>query len=99
MPDLNVLLLFSNEHRRDALGCAGHPLVKIPNLDRLAARGTRFTSAYTASPSVQEAETAVHILALTLRASDSQGRSAVVQVCVPAAGAKEGGMINHSLNY
>ena len=46
MPDLNVLLLFSNEHRRDALGCAGHPLVKIPNLDRLAARGTRFTSAY-----------------------------------------------------
>jgi choline-sulfatase len=47
---INVLFLFSDEHRRDALGCYGHPLVKTPNLDRLAARGTRFTNAYTPSP-------------------------------------------------
>ncbi|MDH3377359.1 MAG: sulfatase-like hydrolase/transferase [Gammaproteobacteria bacterium] len=46
----NVLFLFSDEHRRDALGCYGHAQVKTPNLDRLAARGTRFTSAYTSSP-------------------------------------------------
>lgn len=32
------------------MGCAGHPLVKTPNLDSLAARGTRFTNAYTSSP-------------------------------------------------
>ncbi|MEC7362216.1 MAG: sulfatase-like hydrolase/transferase, partial [Pseudomonadota bacterium] len=32
------------------MGCAGHPHVLTPNLDRLAARGTRFTNAYTASP-------------------------------------------------
>jgi len=50
MSNLNVLLLFSDEHRRDALGCDGHPLVKTPHLDRLAARGTRFTQAYTTSP-------------------------------------------------
>jgi choline-sulfatase len=50
MSNLNVLFLFSDEHRRDALGCYGHPLVKTPNLDRLAARGTRFTNAYTPSP-------------------------------------------------
>ncbi|MDG1737328.1 MAG: sulfatase-like hydrolase/transferase, partial [Paracoccaceae bacterium] len=31
-------------------GCAGHPLVKTPNLDALAARGTQFTNAYTPSP-------------------------------------------------
>ena len=50
MSKLNVLFLFSDEHRRDALGCYGHPLVQTPNLDALAARGTRFTNAYTPSP-------------------------------------------------
>jgi len=29
------------------MGCAGHPLVQTPNLDRLAAGGTRFSNAYT----------------------------------------------------
>ena len=47
---VNVLLLFSDEHRHDAMGCAGHALVKTPHLDRLASRGTRFTRAYTPSP-------------------------------------------------
>ena len=46
----NVLLLFSDEHRHDALGCADHALVKTPHLDALAASGTRFTQAYTPSP-------------------------------------------------
>lgn len=32
------------------MGCAGHPLVKTPHLDALAARGTRFSNAYTPSP-------------------------------------------------
>ena len=46
----NFLVIISDEHRKDALGCAGHPLVHTPHLDRLAARGTRFTNAYTLSP-------------------------------------------------
>ena len=46
----NVLFLFSDEHRRDALGCYGHKLVQTPNLDALAASGTRFSNAYTPSP-------------------------------------------------
>lgn len=45
----NLLILMSDEHQARALGCAGH-FVKTPNLDRLAARGTRFTNAYTPSP-------------------------------------------------
>ncbi|MEM1152335.1 MAG: sulfatase-like hydrolase/transferase [Pseudomonadota bacterium] len=46
----NALIICSDEHRADALGCAGHGLVKTPNLDRLAGRGVRFTNAYTPSP-------------------------------------------------
>ena len=40
----------SDEHNPRALGVAGHALAQTPHLDRLAARGTRFTSAYTTSP-------------------------------------------------
>jgi len=47
---VNFLVIISDEHRKDAMGCAGHPIVKTPNLDALAARGTMFTAAYTPSP-------------------------------------------------
>jgi choline-sulfatase len=40
----------SDEHNPRAMGAAGHPLAQTPNLDRLAARGTRFSAAYTTSP-------------------------------------------------
>ena len=46
----NLLVILSDEHQSRAMGCAGHPFVQTPNLDRLAARGTRFTNAYTPSP-------------------------------------------------
>lgn len=42
----NILLLFSDQHNADFLGCANHPFVKTPNLDQLAATGVRFTRAY-----------------------------------------------------
>lgn len=46
----NVLVLMSDEHSPKCLGAAGHPFIQTPHLDRLAARGTRFASAYTCSP-------------------------------------------------
>lgn len=46
----NVLYLCSDEHTRHVLGCYGNPVVRTPNLDALAARGTRFSSAYTPFP-------------------------------------------------
>jgi len=46
----NLLILIADEHRKDAMGCAGHPIVKTPNLDALAARGSLFENAYTPSP-------------------------------------------------
>ena len=39
----NVLVLFADDWRFDTLGCAGNPVVKTPNLDRLAGEGFRFT--------------------------------------------------------
>jgi choline-sulfatase len=47
---MNILLIMSDEHRRDALGSAGHPLVQTPNLDALSEQGVRFTNAYCNSP-------------------------------------------------
>jgi choline-sulfatase len=46
----NLLIILSDQHNKRALGCYGHPHVRTPNIDRLAARGTRFTSAWTNSP-------------------------------------------------
>ncbi|MCD0504649.1 sulfatase-like hydrolase/transferase [Bordetella petrii] len=40
----------SDEHNPKVMGCAGHPIVKTPNLDALARQGARFTGAYTTSP-------------------------------------------------
>ena len=50
MTPLNLLVLMSDEHNPKFLGAAGHSFVETPNLDALAARGTRFTSAYTTCP-------------------------------------------------
>ncbi len=50
MTPANLLVLMSDEHNPKFLGAAGHPFIATPHLDALAARGTRFSSAYTACP-------------------------------------------------
>lgn len=40
----NVLLVTLDQFRSDCLSCAGHPVVRTPNLDRLAVEGVRFAN-------------------------------------------------------
>lgn len=49
-PNRNLLFIMSDEHNKRVLGAAGHPIIRTPNLDRLAAGGVRFTDAYCNSP-------------------------------------------------
>ena len=47
---MNVIWLFGDQHRGQALGCAGDPNVHTPNIDSLAATGVRFPNAVAGSP-------------------------------------------------
>lgn len=46
----NILLIMSDEHHSDIMGCAGDPWSRTPNLDRLASMGVVFENAYCNSP-------------------------------------------------
>jgi N-acetylglucosamine-6-sulfatase len=42
----NVLVILCDDLRWDHLGCAGHPFIKTPHIDRLAREGVRFANAF-----------------------------------------------------
>src|SRR6516225_8576118 len=46
----SFLFLLTDDQRFDTLGCAGHPIVKTPNLDKIAARGVRFRNSFETTP-------------------------------------------------
>ena len=46
----NILFLMSDQHNARSMSVAGHPNVKTPTMDRIAARGTHFTRAYCNNP-------------------------------------------------
>ena len=45
-----ILILMPDQLRADTMGCAGHPLIQTPNMDRLANEGVRFSNAHTVCP-------------------------------------------------
>src|SRR5262245_43636272 len=46
----NFLLIITDQHRADHLGCYGNTVVRTPSIDRLASAGTRFERFYVATP-------------------------------------------------
>lgn len=70
MAPQNLLFILSDEHKRDILGCHGNRIVRTPNLDALAARGSLFEQAYTPSP-----------LCMPARASLATGRHVFEHRC------------------
>ena len=42
----NVLFIFADDQRADALGCSGNTYIRTPNIDSLAGQGVRFTNNY-----------------------------------------------------
>ena len=47
----NILFLMADQFRGDCLGYAGHPDVKTPYLNTIAAEGQYFDNAYSSCPS------------------------------------------------
>jgi len=47
---MNILFIMCDQLRADYLSCYGHPYLKTPNIDALAARGVRFNQAYCQAP-------------------------------------------------
>ncbi len=46
----NLVLIFADDLGYGDLSCYGHPVIRTPNLDRMAAEGVRFTQYYSANP-------------------------------------------------
>ncbi len=45
----NIVIIYADDLGYGDLGCYGHPTIRTPNLDRMAAEGMRFTEFYTAA--------------------------------------------------
>ncbi len=42
----NIVFFFADDQTTSTIGCYGNPVIQTPNIDALAARGTRFENAY-----------------------------------------------------
>lgn len=46
----NIVFILVDDLRWDELGCAGHPYLKTPHIDRIAKEGARFLNAFVTTP-------------------------------------------------
>ncbi|VGO12676.1 Arylsulfatase [Pontiella desulfatans] len=77
----NIVFVLVDDQRNDTLGCAGHPVIQTPNIDRLAAQGVRFENAFV-NTSICMASRATIFTGLTQRShnyrpADPQGSTPV----------------------
>lgn len=50
MKPANLIVIMSDEHDPRFMGASGHPMIKTPTFDRMAASGVNFINAYTPCP-------------------------------------------------
>lgn len=88
----NIVFILADDLGSSDLGCYGSPFIATPNLDRMAAEGTRFTNAYSGSPVCAPARgvlmTGRHTGHARIRANSPR----VGGQLEPFAGGREGGM-------
>lgn len=46
----NIIFFFADDQTSSSLSCYGHPLAQTPNIDALAAKGTRFRNSFVSQP-------------------------------------------------
>jgi len=79
-PRPNVVFVITDDQRWDAMGCAGHPFIKTPNMDRIAREGAMFTNAFVTTPPVPTAQTSSAARAQTaVSSTPATGKVARVQ--------------------
>ncbi len=55
----NIVFIMADEHRYDAMGCAGNTVVRTPHMDRLASQGVRFARTYCQGPLCQPSRASI----------------------------------------
>jgi arylsulfatase len=55
----NILLITTDEQRYDCVGCYGNPVIRTPNMDRIAQEGVRFERGYVQNPMCMPARMAL----------------------------------------
>jgi len=92
----NLVILFADDLGYGDLGCYGHPSIRTPNLDRMAAEGMRFTDFYAAAPVCTPSRAALLTGRLAVRSGmasdkrrvlfpDSPGGLPASEITLPAA--------------
>ncbi len=56
----NLLIITNDQHRADCLGCYGNPVIRTPNVDRLASQGVRFGSHFVHAPQCVPSRVSLH---------------------------------------
>jgi len=74
----NIVFFFADDQTSSSLACYGHPLAKTPNIDRLAAEGTRFANAFVSQSICWVSRTTI-LTGLTGRSYGTPGRHDVAR--------------------
>ncbi|MEO1833053.1 MAG: sulfatase-like hydrolase/transferase, partial [Akkermansiaceae bacterium] len=68
----NIVFFFTDDQTVSTLGCYGNPVLKTPNIDALAARGTRFQQAFVSHPICWASRTSI-LTGMTARSYRTPG--------------------------